>query len=53
MENIAYLPTPRELTSEQREYWEIRLEDAERAREYALRMLCRLPIELGLSDEPA
>lgn len=47
MGEIYHLP-PRELTAEQQEYWERALENAERAREYALRMLGRLSIEKGL-----
>lgn len=48
MAEILHLPTPKELTDEQMEYWEDQLEIAERAREYALRMLGRLGIERGL-----
>lgn len=51
--NVIDLPAPRELSPEQEAYWIEKLEVAERAREYALRMLGRLPIELGLTDEPA
>lgn len=49
-DNLRYLPTPRELTDEQMEYWEDKLEVAERAMEYALRMLGRLGVENGLKD---
>lgn len=48
-DNVRYLPQ-KELTPEQREHWEQALENAERAREYALRMLGRLGVELGLED---
>lgn len=48
MAEILHLPTPKELTPEQRQHWEDQLEVAERAREYAMRMLGRLGIERGL-----
>ena len=38
------------LSPEQIEHWEQTLENAERLRENALRMLGRLPLELGLRD---
>lgn len=47
-DNIAYLPVPLELSQGQREHWEHVLEQAERLRENALRMLGRIPLELGL-----
>jgi Txe/YoeB family toxin of Txe-Axe toxin-antitoxin module len=47
-DNVVYLPVPEKLTPEQKEYWERVLEDAERLRENALRMLGRLPPEKGL-----
>lgn len=40
------------LSESQRVHWEHQLEAAERARDYALRMLGRLPIELGIDEEP-
>lgn len=49
-DNVIYLPVPRELSPEQIEHWEQTLENAERLRENALRMLGRLPLELGLRD---
>lgn len=52
MGELIYLPIPKELTEGQRNHWEHQLETAERAREYALRMLGRLPIELGLQEIP-
>lgn len=66
MGEIVYLPTPKELTTEQRQhwhdqaaYWAIKEEDSLRALEYAqrqrensLRMLGMLGTELGLSDLP-
>lgn len=48
---IIYLPTPNRLTEDQREYWEGVLENAERMRENALRMLGRLGVEKGLEDD--
>lgn len=51
MGEIIYLPTPNRLTEEQAEHWEQVLENAERMRENALRMLGRLGVERGLSDE--
>ena len=45
---IIDMPVPKALTAEQQSYWEEKLEIAERAREYALRMLGRLGIERGL-----
>lgn len=48
MTEIIYLPPPKELTPEQRDHWEQVLEDAERQRENALRMLGRLGVEKGL-----
>lgn len=47
---IIYMPVPKELSQGQRDHWENQLEAAERARETALRMLGRLPIELGLAE---
>lgn len=44
---VLYLPT-RELTPEQHDYWLQQLEVAERAVEYAKRMLGTLAIERGL-----
>ena len=38
-------PQPRELTEEQKQYWEHQLEIAERARQYALRMLGRISLD--------
>lgn len=46
--NVVYLPAPKELSQGQRDHWEHQLEVSERATEYALRMLGRLPVELGL-----
>lgn len=51
MGELVYLPPPKELSPEQREHWENQLEAAERAVETALRMLGRLGIEKGLSNE--
>jgi hypothetical protein len=48
MDNIRYLPPPRELTPEQQAHWEKQLEDAERAVEHAKRMLGRLALEEGI-----
>ena len=48
MGELIYMPTPRELTPEQREHWEHQLEAAERAVEVAKRMLGMLAIEKGL-----
>lgn len=48
MAEIIYLPPPKELTPEQREHWEQVLENAERLRENALRMLGRIGVERGL-----
>lgn len=64
MGEVVFLPTPTSLTPPQREhwqtqasYWAIKLEDAERAVEYAarqredcLRMLGMLGVERGLDD---
>lgn len=44
-DNVLYLPVPRELSQSQREHWEHQLEIAERAREFALRMLGRTGVE--------
>jgi len=49
-DNVRYLPVPQELSPLQREHWEQALENAERQREYALRMLGRLGVERGLGD---
>lgn len=49
MEGIE--PIPRELSPVQRIHWERVLVAAELQREYALRMLGRLPLELGFEDE--
>lgn len=48
MDNLRYLPPPRELTPEQQEHWENQLEAAERAVEVAKRMLGRVGLEKGL-----
>lgn len=50
MDNVRHLPPPRTLTPEQREHWEQKLEDAERAVEVAKRMLGHLAIEEGLGE---
>lgn len=50
IDNIVYLPPPRELTPQQREHWENQLEAAERAVEVAKRMLGQLAIENGLAE---
>lgn len=42
MGEVVQMPPPHELSDSQRIYWESRLVDAERAVEYALRMLGRL-----------
>lgn len=53
-DNVVYLPPPATLSQAQIDHWEQALETAERMRENALRILGRLPTELGLSeDEPA
>ena len=52
-DNVIYLPPPKDLSPQQIEHWERALETAERMRENALRVLGRLPVELGLTDEPA
>jgi hypothetical protein len=49
-DNVRFLPTPDKLTPQQTEHWEGVLENAERLRENALRMLGRLGVELGLDD---
>ncbi len=51
MGEIIYLPTPKELTPEQREHWENQLEVAERAVETAKRMLGILAVERGIDEE--
>jgi len=51
LDNVRYLPVPKELTPEQRAHWEHQLEVSERAREYALRMLGRLGVEKGLNED--
>lgn len=48
MGEVIDMPVPRQLTPEQREHWENQLEDAERAVEYAKRMLGMLAVEKGL-----
>ncbi len=48
MGEVIDMPVPKELSPEQRVHWENQLEAAERAVEYALRMLGRLGIEKGL-----
>lgn len=50
MDNVRYLPPPRELTPEQHEHWEHQLEVAERAVEVAKRMLGMLAVEKGLKE---
>lgn len=45
---IIYMPPPKELTPEQRDYWTNQLEIAERAVETAKRMLGQLATERGL-----
>lgn len=50
MGELIYLPTPKELTPEQREHWEQQLEVAERAVEVAMRMLGYLATENGLTE---
>lgn len=47
MDNLYHLPQ-RELTPEQTQYWQEKLEAAERAREYCLRQLGKLGIEKGV-----
>lgn len=44
---IHYL-NHKELTQDQKEYWEQQLEIAERQREYCLRMLGKLGLERGV-----
>lgn len=46
--NVVDLPIPAELSEPQRIHWMRVLEASERQREYALRMLGHLPLELGL-----
>ena len=49
MGEVIDMPVPKnELSPQQREHWERRLEDAERAVEYAKRMLGMLAVEKGL-----
>lgn len=50
MAEIFYLPAPKELTPEQVEHWEAVLENAERMRENALRMLGKIGTEKGLEE---
>ena len=50
VDNVYYLPAPTELSSSQIEHWKLTLENAERLRENALRMLGRLPTEVGLNE---
>lgn len=50
MGELIHLPVPKEITAEQTAHWEQVLENAERLRENALRMLGRLPMES--TDEP-
>lgn len=66
-DNVVYLPVPRELTGNQRQYWyqqaaywAVKQEDADKASEYAgrqresaLRMLGMLGVERGLPDGAA
>lgn len=49
MGELLYMPTPKQLTLEQREHWERQLEFAEIAVEQAKRMLGILAVEKGLS----
>lgn len=56
MGELIVLPTPKELTIEQRQYWELEAEKwgdieekAYEMREHALRMLGRIGIEEGLN----
>jgi hypothetical protein len=51
MGELIHLPPPKELTLEQTIHWQQVLENAERLRENALRMLGRLPVEQGLDEE--
>jgi len=48
MGELIHMPVPKELSPQQREHWENQLEAAERAVEYAKRMLGHLAIEEGL-----
>lgn len=48
--DVYYLPVPKQLTSQQRSHWEQQLENADRARLFALRMLGKLPIEQELQE---
>lgn len=48
MSELHELQPPTELTAEQREYWEQQLLNAERALNYALRMLGGIATEQGL-----
>lgn len=62
--NVVYMPTPKILTPEQRDYWHMQaaywgeheeisqraIEYAQRQRENALRMLGMLGVERGLPD---
>lgn len=50
MGELIYMPSPKELTPQQREHWEEQLEIAERAVETAKRMLGLLAVEKGLSE---
>ena len=48
MGEIIDMPVPKVLSPEQQEHWENQLEAAERAVEYAKRMLGILAVEKGL-----
>lgn len=48
MGEVIYMPAPKELSPEQRAYWEQQLEYAEKAVEVAKRMLGMLAVEKGL-----
>jgi hypothetical protein len=48
MGEVIDMPVPSQLSPEQREHWEKQLEAAERAVEYAKRMLGMLAVEKGL-----
>lgn len=48
MGEIIYLPRPKNLTDEQKEYWTAELETAERRYEDCMRILGYLALEDGL-----
>lgn len=50
IDNVVYLPPPKELSPEQIAHWEAYLEQCERGRENALRVLGRLGIEEGTKE---